>query len=139
MAPPSQVKGCPPNRVNSTAGKALDQPELSIGGAQQHRTGLRGHPPAVERRHHRPPFNWCKAKQIRATLCLHRESPASETNRSRNTIFSDPGPRCTYPFEQERANLTSVVTPAGYWLLLVTALVEAGQLERAEQTLNDNR
>src|SRR5438034_7966481 len=86
--------------ISETAGKALDQPELSIGGAQQHRTGLRGHPPAVKRRHHRPPFNWCKAKQIRATLCLHRDSPASETNRSRNTIFSDPGPRCTYPFEK---------------------------------------
>src|SRR3954454_13778127 len=26
--------------------------------------------------------------------------PASETNRSCNTIFSDPGPRCTYPFEK---------------------------------------
>ena len=60
----------------------------------------RGHPPAVERRHHRPPFNWCKAKQICATLCLHRDSPAFETNRSRNTIFSDPGPRCTHPFEK---------------------------------------
>src|SRR5207302_10269586 len=26
--------------------------------------------------------------------------PASETNRSCNTIFSVPGPRCTYPFEK---------------------------------------
>jgi len=31
------------------------------------------------------------------------------------------------------------VTPAGYWFLLVTALADAGQFERAEQTLIDNR
>src|SRR5258708_6018036 len=30
------------------------------------------------------------------SVCIGN-SPASETNRSRNTIFSDPGPRCTYP------------------------------------------
>ena len=63
--------------IGETAGKALDQPELSIGGAEQHRTGLRGHPAAVEGCHHRPPFNWCKAKQVRATLRLHRNSPWS--------------------------------------------------------------
>jgi tetratricopeptide (TPR) repeat protein len=40
--------------------------------------------------------------------------------------------------EQERSNLSSAVTAAGYWFLLVTALVDAGQLERAEQTLVDN-
>ena len=41
--------------------------------------------------------------------------------------------------EQERGNLSSYVTPAGYWFLLVAALIEAGQLERAEQTLMNNR
>lgn len=41
--------------------------------------------------------------------------------------------------EQERANLNSVVTPAGHSFLLFTALVDAGQLERAERILSDNR
>jgi hypothetical protein len=41
--------------------------------------------------------------------------------------------------EQERNNLSSVVTSAGYWALLVTALVDDGQTERAEQILNDKR
>ena len=63
--------------IGEAAGKAFDHSDLPIGGAEQHRPGLRGHRPTVERRHHRPPFNWCKAKQIRATLCLHRDSPWS--------------------------------------------------------------
>ena len=63
--------------------------------------------------------------EVAAKLALYRHT------RSKAQVVSF--------LEQERANLTSVVTPAGYWLLLVTALVEAGQLERAEQTLNDNR
>ena len=41
--------------------------------------------------------------------------------------------------EQERGNLGSFVTAAGYWFLLVTALIDAGQLDRAEQTLIENR
>jgi tetratricopeptide (TPR) repeat protein len=41
--------------------------------------------------------------------------------------------------EQERSSLSTVVTPEGYWALLVIALVEAGQVERAEQMLNDHR
>jgi tetratricopeptide (TPR) repeat protein len=41
--------------------------------------------------------------------------------------------------EQERATLSPVVTPAGYWFFLVTALVEAGQIERAEQILDEQR
>jgi hypothetical protein len=41
--------------------------------------------------------------------------------------------------EQERRSLSTVVTPAGYWFLLFTALADGGQLERAEQVLNDNR
>jgi hypothetical protein len=86
--------------IGETAGKALDQPELARGGAEQHGTGLRGHPAAVKPRHHLAPFNRCKTEQIRATLCLHRAPPDSETNRSCNAIFSDPGPRCTYPFEK---------------------------------------
>ena len=41
--------------------------------------------------------------------------------------------------EQERGNLGSFLTAAGYWFLLVAALIDAGQLERAEQTLIANR
>ncbi len=63
--------------IGEAAGKALDQSDLPIGGAEQHRSGLRGHRPTVERRHYLAPFNRCKAKQIRATLCLHRDSPWS--------------------------------------------------------------
>ena len=41
--------------------------------------------------------------------------------------------------EQERTTLSSVVTPAGYSFLLVTALAEADQLDRAEEALRANR
>jgi tetratricopeptide (TPR) repeat protein len=41
--------------------------------------------------------------------------------------------------ERERNSLSTVVTAEGYWALLVIALVEAGQIERAEQMLNDHR
>ena len=84
--------------VGEAAGKTLDQPDRPIGGAEQHRPGIRGHPAAVKPGHHRAPFHACKAKQIRATLRLHRASPVPEINRSHKTIFSDPGSRCTYPF-----------------------------------------
>ena len=63
--------------------------------------------------------------EVAAKLALYRHT------RSKAQIASF--------LEQERANLTSVVTPAGYWFLLVTALVDAGQLERAEHLLNENR
>jgi hypothetical protein len=39
------------------------------------RTRVRGHPPAVKPGYHGTPFDGCKTKQIRATLCLHRVSP----------------------------------------------------------------
>jgi hypothetical protein len=61
--------------IGKAAGKALDQPDLLISGAKQHRPSLRGHRAAVKRRHHLVPFNRCKTKQIRATLCRHRDSP----------------------------------------------------------------
>jgi tetratricopeptide (TPR) repeat protein len=41
--------------------------------------------------------------------------------------------------EQERGNLGSFVTAAGYWFLLVAALIDAGQFDRAEEVLNENR
>jgi hypothetical protein len=63
--------------IGEAASKALDQSDLPIGRAKQHRPGLRGHHPTVKRRYHLPPFNGCKAKQICATLCLHRDAPWS--------------------------------------------------------------
>ena len=61
--------------IAKAAGKPLDQPDLPVGGAQQQRPGLRGDLAAIESGHHRVPFNRCKSKQIRSTLCLHRASP----------------------------------------------------------------
>ena len=86
--------------IGEAAGKPFDQPDLPVGGAEQHRPGLRGHLAAVKPGHHRTPFDWRKTKQIRATLCPHRASPVPETNRCGNTIFSDSAARCIYPFEK---------------------------------------
>jgi hypothetical protein len=61
--------------IGEASGKAFDQVDLPISGAQQQRPSLRGHRPAIERSHYLAPFDGCKAKQIRATLCLHRDSP----------------------------------------------------------------
>ena len=61
--------------IGETAGKAIDQPDVLISGTEQHRPGLRGHLATVKRGHHFPTFDGCKTKQIRATLCLHRDSP----------------------------------------------------------------
>jgi hypothetical protein len=96
--------------VGEAAGKTLDQPDRPIGGAEQHRPGIRGHPAAVEPSHHRAPFHACKAKSIRATLRLHRALPVPEINRSHKTIFSDPGPRCTLPFEKCELKLRTAPT-----------------------------
>ena len=63
--------------------------------------------------------------EVAAKLALYRHM------RSKTEVVSF--------LEQERNNLSSVVTPAGYWGLLVTALVDDGQIERAEQILNDRR
>jgi hypothetical protein len=61
--------------VGKTPSKPLDQPERPIRRPQQQGTRIRGHLAAVEPCHHRAPFDACKPKQIRATLCLHRVSP----------------------------------------------------------------
>src|SRR6202022_2290012 len=61
--------------ILETAGKPPAQIDRPIGGAQQHRPGVRGHRAAVKRRHNIPPLDGCKAKQIRDTLCQHRGTP----------------------------------------------------------------
>lgn len=62
--------------IGEAVGKPLDQPEMLIGGAEQHCAGLRGHRAAVKRGHHFAPFHGCNAKQIRATLCGGLEAMA---------------------------------------------------------------
>jgi hypothetical protein len=63
--------------VRKTPGKPLDQLDRPIRRPQQQSTRIRGDPTAVKPRHYRAPFDGCKSKQIRATLCLHRVSPWS--------------------------------------------------------------
>jgi hypothetical protein len=45
--------------IGETAGKALDQSDLLVGGAEQHRAGIRCHLAAVKRGHHFAPFDRC--------------------------------------------------------------------------------
>jgi hypothetical protein len=61
--------------IGETTGKTLNQSDLLVGGAEQHRARIGRHLAAVERGHHFVSFDGCKAEQIRATLCLHRDSP----------------------------------------------------------------
>jgi hypothetical protein len=58
--------------VPETAGEARHQTERPVGRTEQQRTRIRGDHPAIERRHHRTPFDACKTEQVRATLRLHR-------------------------------------------------------------------
>src|SRR5262244_1469190 len=98
--------------IGEAVGKPLDQPDLIIGGAEQHCPGFRSYLAAVKRGHHFATFDGCKAKQIRATLCLHRTPPGPEINPFSNSIFSDPGLRCTHPFE--KSGLVSGRPSAGH-------------------------
>ena len=61
--------------VRETLGKPLNQANRPIRRSQQQGTRIRGHPAAVKSGHHRTPFDGCKSKQIRATLCMHRGFP----------------------------------------------------------------
>src|SRR5215469_5521662 len=65
------------------------QPDRSISRPQQHSAGIRRDLAAVKGSDYRAALDACIAEQIRATLCLHRDSPDPETNRCRNTIFSE--------------------------------------------------
>jgi hypothetical protein len=62
-------------RIGEAASQPTGQPDHTVGGAEKQRTGVRRHASAVERGHHRAPFNACKLKQARITLCRHRETP----------------------------------------------------------------
>jgi hypothetical protein len=60
--------------IHKAAREPLDQADRPIRHPQQQAAAIRRNRPAVERRHHTPLFNRCKAKQIRNTLCRHRSS-----------------------------------------------------------------
>jgi hypothetical protein len=55
--------------------KRPDQPDRSVGGAEQQRAGIGGDLAAVERSHHLAPFDDFITKQVAATLCRHRGAP----------------------------------------------------------------
>jgi hypothetical protein len=58
--------------VLKATGKARDQTDRPVRRTEQQRTCIRRDHAAVERRHHRTPFDTCKTEQVRATLCRHR-------------------------------------------------------------------
>jgi len=64
-------------------------------GEQQVKNGVLGH--LAVNGHHLAPVDPFKSKQIGATPCLPVDP---ETNRSDNTIFSDPGALCTHGREK---------------------------------------
>jgi hypothetical protein len=61
--------------IGKTRREPLDQADRPIRRPQQQGPRVRSHPAAVKPRYHRVPFDGCKSKQIRATLCQHRVSP----------------------------------------------------------------
>jgi hypothetical protein len=63
-------------RIAEAGREPIDQPDCSVRGAQQQRTGIRRDRPTIKRRDHAAPCDACKSKQIRATLCRHRGPPA---------------------------------------------------------------
>src|SRR5581483_1814324 len=86
--------------VGKAAGKPLDQSDAPVARPEQQGPGVRGHGAAIKTGHHRPPIDGSKTKQIGVTLRPHRASPVPETNRCRNTIFSDQPPDAHHPFEK---------------------------------------
>ena len=61
--------------IPETRREPIDQPDRTIRRAQKQPTSVRCDRPAVKRSHDSAPFNACKSKQIRATLCRHRGTP----------------------------------------------------------------
>jgi hypothetical protein len=61
--------------ISEAAGQLARQSDHPVRRTEQERSGIRGHPPAVKRRHHRTAFYTCKFEQAWATLCGHRRAP----------------------------------------------------------------
>jgi hypothetical protein len=83
--------------ILEAAGEAPDQPDRSVGGAEQQRAGIGGDLAAVERSHHLAPFDDFITKQVAATLCRHRGAPLHRLSLCRRRTIADSEPRCTYP------------------------------------------
>jgi hypothetical protein len=73
----------------------LTIPDRTVSSAKQQPSGIRRDVAPIERGHNFAAFDGCKTEQVWGTVCRHRVIPWSELNRSRTTIFSDSGPRCT--------------------------------------------
>ena len=58
--------------IAAAARKATDQINRPLRRTKQQGARIRGDLAAVKSGHHRTPFNGCKSKRIRDTLCLHR-------------------------------------------------------------------
>jgi hypothetical protein len=61
--------------IAEATGEPFDEPDRLVGRPKQQRAGIRGHRPAVERRHHTTTFDHSKVELRRATLCRHRGAP----------------------------------------------------------------
>lgn len=82
--------------VAEAGGEAVDQPDGSVGGAQQQRARIRGDRAAAEIRHHGASIDACKAHRLRATLCRHRGLPVDR----RKCLFALTLYRSTAPMHQ---------------------------------------
>jgi hypothetical protein len=83
--------------IGEAAGKALDQPDLrSVAPSSIAPASEVIAPPSNAATTFRPSTGAKPNRSALHSVCIGTP-PASETNRSCNTIFSDPGPRCTYP------------------------------------------
>ena len=58
--------------ILEAAGEAPDQPDRSVGGAEQQRAGIGGDRPTIEGHHHGPLLDACKMELFRAILRGHR-------------------------------------------------------------------
>ena len=54
--------------ILEAGGETLGEADGLIGGPEQQRTGIRRDQAAIERGHHRTPFDACKTEQVRVTL-----------------------------------------------------------------------
>ena len=60
--------------------QSIQQFKPSIGSLQQQRPGIRTDPSAIEGRHYATLLNTRKFQLLRATLCLHRDTPVGVVN-----------------------------------------------------------
>jgi hypothetical protein len=66
--------------VAEAGGETVDEPDGLVRLAQQQRTGVGGHHPAVEIRYHPTPAGPSESHLLRATLCPHRGALSNRRN-----------------------------------------------------------